>query len=285
MSTSKAKKRKLDFMEARDGWTKPKRIKKASLVDENEFVSGLFDNDAQLYAKRCLEQLEQELKCNGCTDVTDVDVVLLFLLPVLEHIREMTNQAINLHNMTVDSLEQYEMVQFMAILLLSHYSRYSFKVEKLRRKLNATTTIGDFTKNICEKLLGWAEAKMPADKIIRPTAVIHAANAVHDQPENVLDWVFAGKKVSEMREQARKESRNKKKVFNDDNDGFKAMRLDRRLGHVPVRTHGNFQKVCAMCNVSRKWTECFICGVTLCCNGDKAESSCFMDFHVNQQLN
>jgi hypothetical protein len=151
--------------------------------------------------------------------------------------------------------------------------------------LNATTTIGDFTKNICEKLLGWAEAKMPADKIIRPTAVIHAANAVHDQPENVLDWVFAGKKVSEMREQARKESRNKKKVFNDDNDGFKAMRLDRRLGHVPVRTHGNFQKVCAMCNVSRKWTECFICGVTLCCNGDKAESSCFMDFHVNQQLN
>jgi hypothetical protein len=128
MSTSKAKKRKLDFMEARDGWTKPKCIKKASLVDENEFVSGLFDNDAQLYAKRCLEQLEQELKCNGCTDVTDVDVVLFFLLPVLEHIREMTNQAINLHNMTVDSLEQYEMVQFMAILLLSHYSRYSFKV-------------------------------------------------------------------------------------------------------------------------------------------------------------
>jgi hypothetical protein len=157
-------------------------------------------------------------------------------------------------------------------------------LRKLRRKLNATITIGEFTKDICEKLLRWAEAEMPADRIIRPTAVIHAANTVH-QPENVLDWVFAGKKVREMREHARKESRNKKKLFNDDNDGFKAMRLETLLGHMPVRTHGSSQKMCAMCNVSRRWTECCICGVTLCCYGDEADSGCFKDFHVNQQLN
>ena len=48
----------MDFIEARDGWTKPKSVKKASLVDENDFVSELFDNDAKLYARLCIEQLE-----------------------------------------------------------------------------------------------------------------------------------------------------------------------------------------------------------------------------------
>ena len=69
-----AKKRKLDFIEARDGWTKPKRVKNASLVDENDFVSDLFDNDAQLYARLCINQLEDELKCHGFTTGTDVSV-------------------------------------------------------------------------------------------------------------------------------------------------------------------------------------------------------------------
>jgi hypothetical protein len=60
-------------------------------------------------------------------------------------------------------------------------------------------------------------------------------------------------------------SSNKKKLFNDDNDGFKAMRLEKGLGHVPVRGKSKSQKNCAMCNGSKKWTECWICGVTLCC--------------------
>jgi hypothetical protein len=123
---NKAKKRKLDFIEARDGWTKPKRVKNASLVVENDFVSELFDNDAQQYAILCIEQLEDELKCNGYTTGTDVEVVLLFLLPVLDHIRKMTNQAINLHDMGVATLELYELVQFMAVLLLSHFSNFPF---------------------------------------------------------------------------------------------------------------------------------------------------------------
>jgi hypothetical protein len=123
---NKAKKRKLDFIEARDGWTKPKRVKNASLVVENDFVSELFDNDAQQYAILCIEQLEDELKCNGYTTGTDVEVVLLFLLPVLDHIRKMTNQAINLHDMGVATLELYELVQFMAVLLLSHFLNFPF---------------------------------------------------------------------------------------------------------------------------------------------------------------
>jgi hypothetical protein len=73
----KAKERKLDFIKACDGWTKPKRVKKASLIDENDFVLELFDNDAQLYARLCIEQLEDELKCHGYTRGTDVKVVLL----------------------------------------------------------------------------------------------------------------------------------------------------------------------------------------------------------------
>jgi hypothetical protein len=123
---NKAKKRKLDFIEARDGWTKPKRVKNASLVVENDFVLELFDNDAQQYAILCIEQLEDELKCNGYTTGTDVEVVLLFLLPVLDHIRKMTNQAINLHDMGVATLELYELVQFMAVLLLSHFLNFPF---------------------------------------------------------------------------------------------------------------------------------------------------------------
>jgi hypothetical protein len=70
--------------------------------------------------------LEDELKCNGYTTGTDVEVVLLFLLPVLDHIRKMTNQAINLHDMGVATLELYELVQFMAVLLLSHFSNFPF---------------------------------------------------------------------------------------------------------------------------------------------------------------
>ena len=50
----KAKKRMLDFIDARDGWTKPKRIKKASLVNENDFESQLIDKDAQLNAQLCI---------------------------------------------------------------------------------------------------------------------------------------------------------------------------------------------------------------------------------------
>jgi hypothetical protein len=46
----KAKKWKLDFIEARDGWTKPKRVKNLSLVARNDFVLELFDNNAQQYA-------------------------------------------------------------------------------------------------------------------------------------------------------------------------------------------------------------------------------------------
>ena len=91
-------------------------------------MSDLFDNDAQLYARLCIGQLEDELKCNGDTTGTDVEVVLLFLLPVLELIRKMTNQAINLHNMDVASLELYELVQFVAVMLLSHFSNYAFKL-------------------------------------------------------------------------------------------------------------------------------------------------------------
>jgi hypothetical protein len=63
------------------------------------------------------------------------------------------------------------------------------------------------------------------------------------------------------------------------------MRLEKRLGHVPVRGKKKSQKNCAMCNLSKKWTECWICGVTLCCYGDGAETSCFKDFHVYQKLN
>ena len=111
---------------------------------------------------------------------------------------------------------------------------------------------------------------------------VHTVNPLN-QPANVLDWVFAGTKVHEMREIARTEKWNKKKLFNDDNDGFKAMRLEKRLGHVPVRGKNKSQKNCAMCNL-KKWTECWICGVTLCCYGDKAETSCFKDFHVDPQL-
>jgi hypothetical protein len=53
----------MDFIDGRDGWSQPKRMKNASLVDENDFVSTLFDNDAQLYAQRCLEQVDYELIC------------------------------------------------------------------------------------------------------------------------------------------------------------------------------------------------------------------------------
>ena len=156
-------------------------------------------------------------------------------------------------------------------------------LRKLRRKLNATMTIGEFTKDIADKLLQWAEERMPPNKRIRPTLNVHAVNPPN-QPDNVLDWVFAGKKVHEMREIARKESTNKKKLFNDDNDGFKMMRLEKRLVHIPVRGQNKSQKACAMCS-HKKWTECLICGVTLCCYGDNPETSCFKDFHANQQLN
>jgi hypothetical protein len=140
---NKAKKRMLDFIDARDGWTKPKRIKKASLVDENDFESQLFDKDAQLYAQLCIEQLDSELKCNGYTYGTDVEVVLLFLLPVLGHIQRMTNQAINLHEFDVAPLELFELVQFMAILLYSHFSNFSFKlvVEDMKTRNLITPTL------------------------------------------------------------------------------------------------------------------------------------------------
>jgi hypothetical protein len=139
----KAKKRMMDFIDARDGWTKPKRIKKASLVDEKDFETQLFDNDAQLYAQLCIEQLDYELKCNGYANETDVEVVLLFLLPVLGHIQRMTNQAINLHELDVDPLELFELVQFMAILLLSHYSNFSFKlvIEDMKERNLITPTL------------------------------------------------------------------------------------------------------------------------------------------------
>lgn len=61
----KTKKRMLDFIDTCDGWTKPKHIKKASLVNENDFESQLFNKDAQLYAQLCIEQLDSELKCMG----------------------------------------------------------------------------------------------------------------------------------------------------------------------------------------------------------------------------
>jgi hypothetical protein len=157
-------------------------------------------------------------------------------------------------------------------------------LRKLRHKLNATMTIGEFTKDIPCKLLQWAEEQMSADKRIRPAANIHGTNP-WNQPENVLDWMFSGRSVRDMRQIARMETYNKKRLFNDDNDGFKAMRLEKRLGHLPVRGQGKSQKKCVLCNLSKKWTECWICGVTLCCYGDEAESSCFKTFHVDQQLN
>jgi hypothetical protein len=157
-------------------------------------------------------------------------------------------------------------------------------LRKLRHKLNSTMTIAEFTKDITNKLLQWAEEQMPADKRTRPAANVHATN-LWNQPENVLDCMFAGRSVRDMRQIARTEKYNKKRLFNDDNDGFKAMRLEQRLGHLPVRGEGNHQKKCVLCNLSKKWTECWICGVTLCCYGDEAKSSCFKTFHVDQQLN
>jgi hypothetical protein len=126
---------------------------------------------------------------------------------------------------------------------------------------------------------GWTKPKH-----VKNASIVDENDFVSDQPENVLDWVFAGKKVHEMREISRKTSTNKKKLFNNDNDGFKAMRLEKRLGHVPVRGQNKSQKTSAMCS-HKRWTECLSCGVTLCCYGDNAETSCFKDFHVNQQLN
>jgi hypothetical protein len=40
----------------------------------------------------------------------------------------MTNQAINLHNMDVAPLELYELIQFMAVMLLSHFTNFTFKL-------------------------------------------------------------------------------------------------------------------------------------------------------------
>jgi hypothetical protein len=117
----------MDFIDGRDGWSQPKRMKNASLVDENDFVSTLFDNDAQLYAQRCLEQVDYELICDGYTSGSDVEIVLLFLLPVLGHIQKMTNQAIRLHNLDAAVLELFELVQFTAILMHSHFSNFSFE--------------------------------------------------------------------------------------------------------------------------------------------------------------
>jgi hypothetical protein len=230
---NKAKKRKLDFIEACDGWTKPKRVKNASLIGENDFV------------------LEPERWYQGTE--TCIHCLFYCLSPAKEEGRHLQPQEVR-------------------------------RVEELRRKLNATMTIGEFTKVIPDKLLQWAEEQMPANKRICPAVNVNAANTVN-QSENVLDWVFARKKVREMREIACTESSNKEKLFNDDNDGFKAMRLEKRLGHVPVCTKSNSQKYCAMCNKSKKWTECWICGVMLCCYGDEAETGCFKDFHVDQQLN
>jgi hypothetical protein len=65
-------------------------------------------------------------------------------------------------------------------------------------------TIGEFTKDIPNKLLQWAEEQMPANKRIHPTANVHAVNPLNE-PANILDWVFAGKKVREQRKIARTE--------------------------------------------------------------------------------
>jgi hypothetical protein len=45
-------------------------------------------------------------------------------------------------------------------------------------------TIGEFTKDIPDKLLQWAEEQMPANKRIRPAANVHAAENLN-QPVNV----------------------------------------------------------------------------------------------------
>lgn len=80
---------------------------------------------------------------HGYTYGTDVEVVLLFLLPVLGHIQRMTNQAINLHEFDVAPLELFELVQFMAILLFSHFSNFSCKlvVEDMKTRNLITPTL------------------------------------------------------------------------------------------------------------------------------------------------
>jgi RNA-binding protein YhbY len=158
-------------------------------------------------------------------------------------------------------------------------------LRKLRHKLNTTMTIGDFTKNITNELLEWAEQRMLEDRRTRPAQNDVHANNPCNQPENQLDWVFAGRSVREMRNIARTERHEKKRLFNDE-PAFKAMRLETRLCHLPDRVHGKSQRKCALCNQTKRRTECWICGVTLCCYGEDSESgSCFRKFHLDQQLN
>jgi hypothetical protein len=156
-------------------------------------------------------------------------------------------------------------------------------LRKLRHKLNGTLTIGDFTKNIPNELLKWAEQQMPEDMRIRPARNDVHANNPWNQPENQLDWVFAGRTVRQMRHTARTEKHDKKRLFNEDTS-FKAMRLDPRLRHLPNRVDGKSQKLCALCSQHKRWTECLICGVTLCCFGEDAAIGCFKTFHLDQHL-
>jgi hypothetical protein len=124
---------------------------------------------------------------------------------------------------------------------------------------------------------------MPEDMRIRPARNDVHANNPWNQPENQLDWVFAGRTVRQMRHTARTEKHDKKRLFNEDT-GFKAMRLDPRLRHLPNRVDGKNQKQCALCSQRKRWTECSICGVTLCCYGEDAASGCFKTFHLDQHL-
>jgi hypothetical protein len=63
--------------------------------------------------------------------------------------------------------------------------------------------------------------------------------------------VFTRKKVHEVSEIASTEKLNKKKLSNDDNDGFKAMPLEKHLGHVPVHGKNKSKKNCSMCNLKK----------------------------------
>jgi hypothetical protein len=107
--------------------------------------------------------------------------------------------------------------------------------------------------------------------------MLHVANIMCINPKMSSIGCPQGRKFVRCGRKPVPESRNKKKVFNDDNDGFKTMRLERLSGHIPGRSsQGKTQKNRAMCNVknNNNWwtTECWICRVTLWCYGDEAES-------------
>ena len=92
---------------------------------QDEFIDEIIGERAARFCRSAIQRLKEEMTAKG-VECTRAGILVLFLDELIEKCTKWLNESINLHSLDQAPLRRSDMLRFIAVLLYSHCTGFSF---------------------------------------------------------------------------------------------------------------------------------------------------------------